>query len=313
MPSASPGPQSVTLGGIASTVAIGTLKANQSILGVGAIAGAAAVGTLKVNQTIATTGIASGTSIGSLTIIADQLVVLSGIASTTAIGSANVSVAGATQTITLSGRASTLAIGSQAVELSVRASGIASTAAVGTLKLNQSIRTGGIASGVAIGSLTVVAPMSIVLVGVAPTSAIGVLTVTRVGDAASLGGGGPDRDEIAAERFSDDKSGWRKPQWVREREQLAAAARVSIKEQPDAEPWRASPVAESRLAPAVSDSGNASVAPGLERASPQLVLEVTAPAQQQAAAVDLDRARIAAKRRQQRELEQIMTVLMMAA
>jgi len=130
-------------------------------------------------------------------------------------------------------------------------------------------------------------------------------------------GCGPDRDDSSAERFSDDKSGWRKPQWVREREQLAAATKVSI-EPPDAEPRRAPPVAESRLAPALSDSGNASVAPGLERAlSQDMAAAITeqpadAPAQQ-AAAVDLDRARIAAKRRQQRELEQIMTVLMMAA
>lgn len=127
------------------------------------------------------------------------------------------------------------------------------------------------------------------------------------------GSGGPDREESEqpAERFTNDASGWRKPKWVREREQREAAARVSTEERTDAEPRRAPPVAES-LAPAVSDSGDAGVAPGLERASPQPVLEVTAPAQQ-TAAVDLERARIAAKVRQQRELEEIMTVLMMAA
>ena len=126
------------------------------------------------------------------------------------------------------------------------------------------------------------------------------------------GGGGPDREESEqpAERFTNDASGWRKPKWVREREQLAAAARISTEEQQDAEPRRASPVAES-LAPAVSDSGDAGVAPGLERVSPQPPA-IAAP-EPQRAAVELERARIAAKVRQQRELEEIMTVLMMAA
>ena len=126
------------------------------------------------------------------------------------------------------------------------------------------------------------------------------------------GGGGPDREESEqpAERFTNDASGWRKPKWVREREQLAAAARISTEEQQDAEPRRASPVAES-LAPAVSDSGDAGVAPGLERVSPQPPA-IAAPAPQRAA-VELERARIAAKVWQQREIEEIMTVLMMAA
>lgn len=126
-----------------------------------------------------------------------------------------------------------------------------------------------------------------------------------------VNGGGPDRrDEVNAPRWSDDPTGWRKPQWVRDREQLAAAARISTEEQQDAEPRRASPVAES-LAPAVSDSGDAGVAPGLERVSPQ-PLAIAAP-EPQRAAVELERARIAAKIRQQREIEEIMTVLMMAA
>lgn len=120
-------------------------------------------------------------------------------------------------------------------------------------------------------------------------------------------GGGPDRrDEINAPHWTDDQAGWRKPKWVQEREQLEAAAKVST----DAEPRHASPVAES-LAPAVSDSGDAGVATGLERVSPQQQI-VAAPAQQ-TAAVDFERARIAAKVRQQREIEEIMTVLMMAA
>lgn len=142
-----------------------------------------------------------------------------------------------------------------------------------------------------------------------------------VEDLGTTSSGGPDRRESddPAERFTHDASGWRKPKWVREREQqLAAAARASTEEQPNAEPRRASPVAES-LAPAVSDSGDAGVAPGLERTMPQAVSAAIAeqPADaasaQQTAAVDLERARIAVKRRQQREIEEIMIVLMMAA
>lgn len=130
------------------------------------------------------------------------------------------------------------------------------------------------------------------------------------------GGGGPDGIPFDAphravlERRSREKLKRQIREEVFAEINIAREPRAVVEQ--DAESRRASPVAES-LAPAVSDSGNAGVAPGLERASPQLVLEVTAPAQQQTAAVDLERARIAAKRRQQRELEQIMTVLMMAA
>ena len=125
------------------------------------------------------------------------------------------------------------------------------------------------------------------------------------------GGGGPDREESEqpAERFTKDGSGWRKPKWVQEREQLEAAAVAKPAEKPVA------PVDE-REALIASATASDALAASLERVQPQLVAAqdqaVAAPAQQ-TAAVDLDRARIAAKVRQQREIEEIMTVLMMAA
>lgn len=132
------------------------------------------------------------------------------------------------------------------------------------------------------------------------------------------GGGGPDRpddDEQPAERFTKDASGWRKPKWVREREQIEAAqatAPARAAEKP------AVPVDEREALVASAQAAEAITA-GLERVQPQAVSAAIAeqPADaasaQQTAAVDLERARVALKRRQQREIEEIMIVLMMAA
>ncbi len=117
-------------------------------------------------------------------------------------------------------------------------------------------------------------------------------------------GGGPDRsDEINAPHWTDDQAGWRKPKWVQEREQLEAAAATKPAEKPVA------PVDE-REALIASARASDALAASLERAQPQQQI-VAAPAQQ-TAAVEFERARIAAKIRQQREIEEIMTVLMMA-
>ena len=124
------------------------------------------------------------------------------------------------------------------------------------------------------------------------------------------GGGGPDRsDEQPAERFTKDASGWRKPKWVQEREQIEAAAVAKPAEKPVAP-------ADEREAVIASAQAADALAASLERTQPQPVADQNQPDEapaQQTAAVDLERARIAAKVRQQREIEEIMTVLMMAA
>lgn len=123
-------------------------------------------------------------------------------------------------------------------------------------------------------------------------------------------GGGPDRsDEINAPHWTDDQAGWRKPKWVQEREQLEAAAVTKPAEKPVA------PVDE-REALIASEKASDALAASLERVQPQLVAALEQPVDAQApqiAAVEFERARIAAKIRQQRDLEEIMTVLMMAA
>lgn len=138
---------------------------------------------------------------------------------------------------------------------------------------------------------------------------------------ADAGGGGPDRsdnaDDVPAERFTDDKSGWRKPQWARERELAEAAQEVRQLEEVTAraidssigldrrpqyaDQRLADPVAESP-ARAVSDSRDDGVAPVLVGEMPQV-----------SSVSDIESARRAVRLRQERELELITTMLMMAA
>ena len=128
------------------------------------------------------------------------------------------------------------------------------------------------------------------------------------------GGGGPDGIPFDAPHRAAIERRAREKLKRQMRDEVLAEIKIELEPragvEQDAEPRHASPVAES-LAPAVSDSGDAGVAPGLERVSPQQ--QIVAAQAQQTAAVDFERARIAAKVRQQREIEEIMTVLMMAA
>ena len=128
------------------------------------------------------------------------------------------------------------------------------------------------------------------------------------------GGGGPDGIPFDAPHRAAIERRAREKLKRQMRDEVLAEIRIELDPravvEQDAEPRHASPVAES-LAHAVSDSGDAGVATGLERVSPQQQI-VAAPVPQ-TAAVDFERARIAAKVRQQREIEEIMTVLMMAA
>lgn len=127
------------------------------------------------------------------------------------------------------------------------------------------------------------------------------------------GGGGPDRRDaddadVPAERFTEDASGWRKPQWVREREQVAKQDEAPVERRRTFTAEHVAPI-QAMAAPAAIAAGPAA-AIAEPVATEQAQAEPAAIAQD---AVDLDRARIALKRRQQREIEEIMTVLMMAA
>lgn len=106
------------------------------------------------------------------------------------------------------------------------------------------------------------------------------------------------RAEILAELQAVDASAPALP--------VVADAAVILQTTPEARP--AAPVAES-LASAVSDSGDASVAPGLDRRAPVIARQ---PGSVAAPEVDRSTARIALRSKQQRELEEIIAALLMS-
>lgn len=151
---ASGGTQTVTLTGVSSAFAAGTIKVNQNLALTG-VASAFAAGTNKVNENISLSGVASVFAAGSHEVRNVQIVTLTGVASAFAAGTNTVSVSGAAQNVTLSGVASAFAAGTTTVKLNLALSGVASAFAAGTIKANQTILLAGVASAFASGTLEV--------------------------------------------------------------------------------------------------------------------------------------------------------------
>lgn len=121
------------------------------------------------------------------------------------------------------------------------------------------------------------------------------------------GGGADESDAGPSELFTSDKSGWRKPQWVRDREEALAKE-------------AAQPIAPSKTEspePALVERQALDASIGLERRGVAPIDIEPDPAGPAAAqplgVVEIERARIAARLRQERELELITTMLLMAA